>query len=78
MGDRHYAWRKLKTAANNNTESLGANQETFKKSLVRIVRMFVVVVAQFRPRGQRPGRAWPAAARRQRNACVISTPVRRA
>jgi hypothetical protein len=45
---------------------------------VRIVRMFVVDVAQFRPRGQRPGRAWPAAARCQRNACVISTPVRRA
>ena len=48
VGDLHYAWRKLKTAANNITESLGANQETFKKSLVRNVRMFVVDVAQFR------------------------------
>jgi len=46
--DLQYSWRKLKTQANEITEQLGAQQMTFKKNLVRNVRMFVVDVAQFR------------------------------
>ena len=46
--DLSYSWKKLKKCADDITDSLGAQQTTFRKGLIRNVRMFVVDVAQFK------------------------------
>jgi dynein heavy chain len=46
--DLTYSWKKLKKEADNITDNLRQSQASFRKNLIRNVRMFTVDVAQFR------------------------------